>query len=129
MISRRTTLGLAAGALAAVAVRPAMAASDPIIVNEILIDQPEFNYETRILSSNIKDLLKNIEGFTGGDELVVVPGVVLQLVLVDVNHIGAHSVHEILRVRNHKENLVPFAEVVFKPHDGLHIQVVRGLIE
>ena len=35
MISRRTTLGLAAGALAATAVRPAMAAGDPIIVNAL----------------------------------------------------------------------------------------------
>lgn len=35
MISRRTTLGLAAGALAATAVRPARAASDPIIVNAL----------------------------------------------------------------------------------------------
>ena len=39
---------------------------DPIVINEILIDEPEFNYETKILSSNIKDLLKNIEDFTGG---------------------------------------------------------------
>ncbi|WP_340645433.1 membrane dipeptidase [Phenylobacterium sp.] len=35
MISRRTTLTLAAGALAATAVRPAMAAGDPIIVNAL----------------------------------------------------------------------------------------------
>ena len=35
MISRRTTLGLAAGALAATAVRPARAAGDPIIVNAL----------------------------------------------------------------------------------------------
>ena len=47
-------------------IQPRSVLGDPIIVNEILIDQPEFNYETRILSSNIKDLLKNIEGFTGG---------------------------------------------------------------
>jgi hypothetical protein len=45
---------------------PQSVMGDPIVINEILIDQPEFNYETRILSSNIKDLLKNIEGFTGG---------------------------------------------------------------
>jgi hypothetical protein len=42
---------------------------DPIIINEILIDQPEFNYETTIFSSNIKDLLKNLEGFTGGGDV------------------------------------------------------------
>jgi uncharacterized protein involved in outer membrane biogenesis len=39
---------------------------DTIIINEIIIDQPEFNYETRIMSSNIQDLLKNIQQATGG---------------------------------------------------------------
>ncbi|MBP6506673.1 MAG: hypothetical protein KA257_03840 [Opitutaceae bacterium] len=38
---------------------------DYIVINEIIIDQPEFNYETKIISSNIKELLKNIEEFTG----------------------------------------------------------------
>jgi hypothetical protein len=38
---------------------------DHIVINEILIDQPEFNYETKIVASNIKDLLKNIESFAG----------------------------------------------------------------
>jgi len=45
---------------------PRSVLGDPIVINEILIDQPEFNYETKIFSSNIKDLLKNIEDFTGG---------------------------------------------------------------
>ena len=38
---------------------------DHIVINEITIDGPEFLYETKIIASNIKDLLKNIEGFTG----------------------------------------------------------------
>lgn len=38
---------------------------DHIVINEITIDGPEFLYETKIISSNIKDLLKNIEEFTG----------------------------------------------------------------
>jgi len=38
---------------------------DHIVINEIIIDQPEFLYETKIVSSNIKDLLKNIEDFSG----------------------------------------------------------------
>jgi uncharacterized protein involved in outer membrane biogenesis len=38
---------------------------DYIVINEITIDEPEFLYETKIISSNIKDLLKNIEEFTG----------------------------------------------------------------
>jgi hypothetical protein len=47
-------------------IQPRSVLGDPIVINEILIDQPEFNYETTIFSSNIKDLLKNIESFTGG---------------------------------------------------------------
>ena len=39
---------------------------DHIIINEILIEAPEFNYETKIISSNVGDLLKNIESVTGG---------------------------------------------------------------
>ncbi len=46
--------------------KPRSVLGDPIVVNEILIDQPEFNYETTVFSSNIKDLLKNIESYTGG---------------------------------------------------------------
>lgn len=38
---------------------------DHVVINEITIDEPVFNYETKIVTSNIKDLLKNIEQFTG----------------------------------------------------------------
>jgi hypothetical protein len=38
---------------------------DHIVINEITIEQPEFTYETKIVSSNIGDLLKNIEQSTG----------------------------------------------------------------
>ena len=41
---------------------------DHIVVNEITIDGPEFLYETKFVSSNIKDLLKNIEEFSGGGD-------------------------------------------------------------
>lgn len=47
-------------------VRPFSVFGDHIVINEITIDGPEFLYETKIVSSNIKDLLKNIEEFTGG---------------------------------------------------------------
>ncbi len=47
-------------------VEPFSVLGDHIVINEITIDQPEFVYETKIISSNIKDLLKNIEEFTGG---------------------------------------------------------------
>ena len=39
---------------------------DHIIVNEIAIEAPEFNYETKIIASNVADLLKNIEATMGG---------------------------------------------------------------
>jgi len=38
---------------------------DVIEVEEIVIEQPEFVYETRLVSSNLGDLLKAIEAFTG----------------------------------------------------------------
>jgi len=41
---------------------------DHIVVNEILIEAPEFNYETKIVASNVADLLKNIEQITGGKD-------------------------------------------------------------
>jgi hypothetical protein len=46
-------------------VEPFSVMGDHIVINELIIDQPEFLYETKIVSSNIKDLLKNIEEFTG----------------------------------------------------------------
>lgn len=46
-------------------VQPFSIFGDHIVIDEIIIDQPEFLYETKIVSSNIKDLLKNIEEFTG----------------------------------------------------------------
>lgn len=48
-----------------VSLEPFSLFGDHIVINEILIDQPEFTYETKIVASNIKDLLKNIEAFTG----------------------------------------------------------------
>ena len=45
---------------------PSSLVGDHIVVNEVLIDGPEFVYETKIISSNIKDLLRKIEKNTGG---------------------------------------------------------------
>jgi len=47
-------------------VAPFSLLGDHIIVNEIAIDAPEFNYETKIIASNVADLLKNIEAAMGG---------------------------------------------------------------
>ena len=49
-------------------VAPLSIFGDHVVINEITIDRPEFLYETRFVSSNIKDLLKNIEKFTGSGE-------------------------------------------------------------
>jgi hypothetical protein len=44
-----------------VSVEPTSIFSDRIVVDEIVIDQPEVVYETKFVSSNIGDLIKNIE--------------------------------------------------------------------
>ncbi len=46
-------------------VEPSSIFKDTIVINELTIDQPEFLYETRLVSSNIKDLMANIEKYTG----------------------------------------------------------------
>lgn len=46
-------------------VEPFSIFGDHVVINEIIIDEPVFNYETKIVASNIKDLLNNIEEFTG----------------------------------------------------------------
>jgi len=45
---------------------PTSLLGDHIVVREIDLEQPEFVYETKVFSSNLRDLLKNIEGSTGG---------------------------------------------------------------
>ena len=39
--------------------------SDKVIINKIIIQQPEISYEKTLMSSNIKTLMKNIDAFTG----------------------------------------------------------------
>jgi hypothetical protein len=51
-----------------IALKPFSIFGDHIVVNEIFIDRPEFVYETKIVASNIGDLLKNIEAATGGNQ-------------------------------------------------------------
>ena len=47
-------------------VAPFSLLGDHVIVNEIALEAPEFNYETKIIASNVADLLKNIEATMGG---------------------------------------------------------------
>ncbi len=49
-----------------VSVVPGSLIGDHIIVKEVIIDSPQFVYETKIISSNIKDLLAQIEKNIGG---------------------------------------------------------------
>ncbi len=46
-------------------VAPTSVMSDTIVINSLIIDQPELTYETRLVNSNIADLLKNIEASLG----------------------------------------------------------------
>lgn len=46
---------------------------DHIIIDEILIDAPEFTYETKLVASNVGDLLKNIEAAMGGADKSAAP--------------------------------------------------------
>jgi uncharacterized protein involved in outer membrane biogenesis len=48
-------------------VEPASIFGDHIVINEVTIEKPEFTYETKIVASNISDLLNNIEQATGGN--------------------------------------------------------------
>jgi hypothetical protein len=41
---------------------------DHIVINDLTIEQPEFFYETKLVASNVGDLLKNIEKSMGGKE-------------------------------------------------------------
>jgi hypothetical protein len=49
-----------------IAMKPFSIFGDQIIIDEINIDQPVFNYETRLFSSNLDDLVKNIGEAKGG---------------------------------------------------------------
>lgn len=42
--------------------------SDKIIIDEIIINSPEISYEKTLTSSNVKELLKNVEEFTGPND-------------------------------------------------------------
>ena len=46
---------------------------DHIVIRQIVIERPEFVYETKLFSSNIRDLLKNIQASTGGSQKASAP--------------------------------------------------------
>ncbi|MDO8544616.1 MAG: hypothetical protein Q7S40_29595 [Opitutaceae bacterium] len=48
-----------------ISMEPFSVFKDHIVINELVIEQPEFLYETKLVASNIGDLLKNIEQTLG----------------------------------------------------------------
>ncbi len=46
-------------------VEPKTVFHDVVVISELTIDQPEFNYDTKIVSSNIGDLVGNIQKYAG----------------------------------------------------------------
>ena len=50
-------------------VAPFSILGDHVVINEITIEAPEFNYETKLVASNVNDLLKNIEQITGSKDV------------------------------------------------------------
>jgi hypothetical protein len=51
-----------------ISMEPFSVFQDHIVINELVIEKPEFLYETKIVASNIKDLLNNIEKSMGAKE-------------------------------------------------------------
>lgn len=52
----------------AIDVQPRSLLGDHVVINNLTIEQPEIVYETKLTSSNLQDLLKNIQQATGGTE-------------------------------------------------------------
>jgi uncharacterized protein involved in outer membrane biogenesis len=46
-------------------VAPMSLLGDTIVIEDMVIEAPEFRYETKLVASNVKDLLKNIEKIAG----------------------------------------------------------------
>eukprot|EP01084_Bolivina_argentea_P113294 201950_1 len=73
--------------------------------------------------------LGSLQGDTSAHVGIVISLVVLELVLVHVDDVGADTVHEILGVGHHEEDLLELGEVVLEPDDGLDVEMVGGLVE
>ena len=46
-------------------IAPMSLLGDTIVVDDMVLESPEFRYETRLVASNVKDLLKHIESVVG----------------------------------------------------------------
>lgn len=56
-----------------VSMKPFSVLGDHIVIDEVIIDAPQFVYETKLVASNINDLLKNIEAATGSKDAEAKP--------------------------------------------------------
>ena len=74
-------------------------------------------------------LLNNVVFFNSLDESIVVTGVVRQLLLRQPDDVRAHTVQEVLRVRNNDQALLVLTQVMLEPHARFEIQVVRRFIQ
>ena len=52
----------------AIDVEPKSLTGDHVVINNISIEKPDIIYETKITSSNLQDLVKNIQQATGGSQ-------------------------------------------------------------
>ena len=59
--------------------------------------------------------------------LTVVAAVVIQFLGVEMANVSADVVQEVLVVRHNEERLLPAAEVVVQPDNGVQVQVVGRL--
>jgi hypothetical protein len=57
----------------AIDLEPRSLTGSHVVINSIVIDQPEITFETRITSSNLQDLLKNIQRSTGAETPAQMP--------------------------------------------------------
>jgi hypothetical protein len=74
-----------------VSVVPSSIRGDHIIVNEIDVDAPVFNYETKLASSNVNDLLASIEKAGGGSSAPRAVAKNGQPVKIEVRHFRVHE--------------------------------------
>jgi hypothetical protein len=64
------------------------------------------------------------------DERIVISRVVHELALVgEMNHVCAHSIEEVLGVRNEQQDARVVGKLILQPHAGLHVQVVSRLVQ
>ena len=59
----------------------------------------------------------------------VIAAVVLKLLVVKMNHVGAHVVEEVLVVRDNEQSVLPLGQVAIKPDHSVEVQMIGRLIE